>query len=270
MHATQTLQRKCACGGACGSCNQESQLRRSAIVSKRGESNLPGAFEDPLHQPMLDRMREEGGLDPEGFPDAYLKYGCPPGRGASRSTVTIQPVQIARDDGTSPTAAPPFGVATSIWNNCCVSLTVNATQTINRTDFQTLTDTGPGTPPTQEENDLWAAIGGGTQVNVVSIRNFDVGGTITTTNRGGGTTFGRGRVDPMILLVDGAIGEVVAHEIGHAMGFAGHAGGAGTIMQPSGSPTTANPVHVNAEVCRRARTAPVHTIGTTRCCQSFT
>jgi hypothetical protein len=242
-------------------------LIRSAIVSRRGESNTPGGFEDPIHQPLIDFRRAEWGSRES---EADLKYRCPRSHQARKSTVTIQPVRIARDDGSSPTAAPQMGVAQMVWDRCCISLNVKPVHTLNRTDFQRITDTGPRTPPTVEEQDLQNTLGSDTQVNVVSIREWDVGGKIDTTNRGGGTVFGRGSVNPMVLAVDIATAEMVAHEIGHALGFGGHAGADGTIMDAQGSPTAANPTKVSDIVCRGARTAPVHTFsGPPTCCQRY-
>lgn len=269
-HATQRLRKKCACGGSCGGCNQESQLRRTAIVSDRRGANMPGGTDDPIHQPMLDERRAEG-FDPGGFPDAYFKYGCPPGQSSPRSTVTVQPVRIARDDGSHPTNALPLGIANTIWNRCCVSLNVLPTMTLNSTASQAVDDFGTNNGPTAEENAVSATVGAGNQINLISIRAFTVNGTESTATWGGGVTFGIGSANPMIYLVQSAVGEVVAHEIGHALGFPGnHPNVAGTIMEPSGSPTAPNPPHVNNWVCQQARTAALHTMGPGRCCRRFT
>lgn len=268
QHATQMLQRKCGCGGSCGSCGNESQLRRSAIV--QSNENRPGSQgSDDLHQPMLDRMREEGGLDEQGFPDAYLKYSCPPGTRARRHTVDVQPVNIAADDGSNPTTPPALGVATSIWPRCCVDLNVLPLSTLNRTSLQTISSVGGSS--SVEERELIRAVQGANRITVVTIRNFETGGVTNTTTRGGAGTFGAGSTQPVVFGVDIAVGEVIAHEIGHALGYGIHiARDLGTIMEGTGSATTANPVHVSAPVCRDARTGLVATAGASAsCCQSF-
>jgi hypothetical protein len=264
------LQRKCGCGGTCGSCSNESQLTRSAIVTKSGAANIPGGTEDPIHQPMIDEMRERG-FDPQGFPDAYLKYSCPPGRSTPRSTVTVQPVRIARDDGSQPTNALSFDVARTLWNQCCITLNVRPTTTLNNTSYQAVDDLGNNTFATQEELDVAAAVGGTNQINVISIRAFTVNGTESTDTWGGGVTFGTGAANPFIFLIQSAVPEVVAHEIGHGLGFPNdHADSAGTIMEPTGSPTVANPSVVNNSICRRSRNAPLHRMAAaSRCCKRF-
>jgi hypothetical protein len=262
MHATQTLRRKCGCGGACGN---ESQVTRSAIAS-----NGPDRGTDDVHQPMLDRMREEGGLDPQGFPDAYLKYSCPPGQPRARPlTVDVQPVRIAQDDGSNPTAAPVTSVAASIWRRCCVNLNVLPVTTIHQTSLQTISSVGGSS--SAEERQLIAAVQGPNRITVVTFRNFDSNGVINTSTRGGAGTFGFGSTQPVVFAVDIAVGEVIAHEIGHALGYLQHqARDNGTIMEGTGSATTANPLHVSAPVCRDVRTGSAATAGASAsCCQRF-
>jgi hypothetical protein len=256
-HATK--KKGCGCGGSCGSCAPKSELRRTAI------NNAPRGDEDALHRPMLEEMRREQGLSepPDGPSDAELKYGCAPGNKKPWMSATVQPVLIAQDDGSNPTAAPSFTQVTDLWSRCCIGVTVAAPVTINRTAFQILDDTGPG-PLTQEESDAVAAGPAGTQINVMSIRNFSVNGTLNPNSRGGGTTV-TGTARPTVILVEGAVPEVVAHEVGHGLGHINH-DAAATVMRPSGSRTAANPAHVSPSVCAAARTGLVLTSSGTSCC----
>jgi hypothetical protein len=101
------------------------------------------------------------------------------------------------------------------------------------------------------------------------IKNFDVGGVLTPASRGGGTTVNAGTANPTVILVEGAVSEVVSHEVGHALGHLVHTC-PNTIMCPSGAPTTPNPQHVNAAVCTGARSGAVLTATATTCCLNQT
>ncbi|HST11228.1 MAG TPA: hypothetical protein VLL05_12700, partial [Terriglobales bacterium] len=70
---------------------------------------------------------------------------------------------------------------------------------------------------------------------------------------------GRGTANPKVVVVEGAVSEVVAHEVGHASGFAGHDGAGETVMKATNAHNVPNPHAVSAEVCTRARTGPVLT-----------
>jgi len=196
-------------------------------------------------------------------PVSLVAPACPLGAGSTVMTATVQPVRIARNDGTNPTMLPSFA-RLDIWRRCCVELTVAAPVTINNTAFQVLDDTGPG-PLTAEENAAVAAGPAGTQINVMIIKNFNVGGVLTPTSRGGGTTVNGGTANPTVILVEGAVSEVVSHEVGHGLGHLVHTC-PNTIMCPSGAPTTPNPQHVNAAVCTGVRSGAALTATATTCC----
>lgn len=264
------LQRKCACGGACGSCSEKSLLRRSAIVSGRARENT-GLLEDPMHQPMLDQRRREEGLDPAmpgGPSDAYLKYACPaPCRFTPLRKATVKTVRIAKDDGSSPTRAPDLSVATSIFRECCVELNVEPVTTINKTNWQTINSLGSGSGRTSiEQQDLALATNVDHKITVVSIQDFMVAFRTNTTEHGGALTLGHGTEFPVIIAVDIAVPEVIAHEVGHALGYTREDVGGGTIMTPTNSPTTPNARKVSAEVCRGVGSGPVVFASSLPCC----
>ncbi len=264
-----SLQRKCSCGGGCGACGNESQLRRSAIVTNRMRPNQ-SLLEDPMHQPMIDQRRREEGLDPDmsgGPSDAFLKYACPaPGKFTPMRKATVKPVRIAKDDGTDPTKAPDLSAAKSIFRKCCIDLNVEPVKTRRKTAWQTINSSGSGvTATTAEQQALALDLLEDDKITVVTIRNYNVGGTITTTAHGGASTIAPGSNFPIVVGVDIAVPEVLAHEVGHALGFLKEDPNP-TIMQPTGSPTTANSHEVSDEICRAVRFGPMVSVSSIPCC----
>jgi hypothetical protein len=244
-----------------------SVLRRSAIA------NAP-LFDDPMHQPMIDQRRREEGLHRgmRGGPsDAFLKYSCPsPGKVLTQRTATIKPVRIAKADGSDPTNAPDLSVAQSIFRRCCVSLNVQPVTTIRKPAWQNIDSKGSGTPPTDEAADLGMDVNEDDKITVVSIRNWDVNGTLKTDVHGGAVTLAYGTNFPVVIAVDSIVPEIIAHEVGHGLGYLTHdAAAAGTIMEATNSATKPNPRHVNEAVCRGVRSGPVVFPTGSICCQEL-
>lgn len=198
-------------------------------------------------------------------PMSVVAPACPLGAGSTVMTATVQPVRIARNDGTHPTTLPSFA-RLDIWRRCCVDVRVASPITINNTAFQTVDDLDGAAGPTAEENSVIALIPAGTQINVIMVNNFSVGGVVSTTARGGAVTFNFATAQPSVFAVQSAVSEVIAHEVGHGLtGSAAHTC-PDTVMCPTSSPTVPNSHHVNAGVCASARTGAVLTASTTSCC----
>jgi hypothetical protein len=194
------------------------------------------------------------------------KTACPASDQAERLTACLQPVAIADDAGASPTAIPSLIPSQRIWEKCCINLSVLPTQTINKTDFQIM-DESPTNVPTAEETAMFAAAGASSCIQIFVPQTFQQGARIDKDISGGGATYDAGAANPKIVVVEGAAPEVVAHEIGHAMGHLAH-DGADTVMKPSGKHNVANSRKVSAGVCALARSGPVlsKTSGKAECC----
>jgi len=190
--------------------------------------------------------------------DAPAKQECPAANQAIKLTGCIQPVVIADDDGKNPTTAPSFDQVQSIWKKCCIDYSVKGATTVKKSAYKTL-DESPDNNPTQEEKDLFKDAGASTCVQVFVPTQLTMGGETGKNVNGGGGTYERGTANPKVVLVEGAVGEVVAHEVGHASGFAGHVGAGETVMKATGAYNVANPTTVSTAVCSRARTGAVLT-----------
>ena len=73
---------------------------------------------------------------------------------------------------------------------------------------------------------------------------------------GGGGTYDGGTANPKIVVVEGAVSEVVAHEVGHAAGAAAHDAN-NTVMKPTGAYDAPNSTAVSTDVCTHARSGSV-------------
>ena len=159
-----------------------------------------------------------------------------------RMHVCIQPVQIAdprrrKRRFKNPTMLPSFAAVQSIWASCCLDITVEPARTIANADYRTL-DVPQGLNPSQEAENLFrdASIGG--QCIWVFVPEGFVGfhhpGENIKKVAGGGITYDMGNINPRVLVVEGTDPTVLAHEVGHALGYTEHRPRK-TIMQPSGA-----------------------------------
>jgi peptidoglycan hydrolase-like protein with peptidoglycan-binding domain len=180
---------------------------------------------------------------------------CPASNKAKRLTVSVQPVVIANDDGTNPTSAPSLALSQNIWEKCCINLTVLSTKVIKKTAFRIL-DESPTDVPTVEESNLFKNAGGISGIQIFIPENFEQGGVIGKNISGGGGTYDSGKANPKIVVVEGVVPAVVAHEIGHALGYLAH-DNANTVMKPTGAYNVANSSKVSGAVCSAARTGAV-------------
>lgn len=196
----------------------------------------------------------------------HRKTACPAADKAERLTACIQPVVIANDDGSTPTAAPSFNLSQRIWEKCCVNLSVLGTQTVKSTAFKTL-DESPTNVPTAEETALFTAAGASTCIQVFIPENFEQAGVIGKQISGGGATYDGGAANAKVVVVEGAVPAVVAHEIGHALGHGTH-DNAETVMKPTGAHNVPNSSKVSTAVCAASRTGAAlsKTSGKDDCC----
>lgn len=194
---------------------------------------------------------------------------CAAGADAEKMTACIQPVVIADDDGSNPTTAPSFGQVTAIWGKCCINYSINSAKTVKKTDYKTLEES-PTNVPSQEEKDLFNDAGSSTCIQVFVPATFSQGGNTGKDISGGGGTYDAGTANPKIVVVEGVVSEVVAHEVGHASGYTGHDAN-NTVMKPTGAYNKPNSTAVSADVCSRARTGAVlKKAGTAKdCCMTL-
>jgi hypothetical protein len=184
-----------------------------------------------------------------------MQRACDPANQSESKTACIQPVVIADDDGKNPTTATSIATAQGIWRKCCIELSASATKTVKKASYQTL-DESPNNTPTAQETSLFNDAGASDCIQVFTPAKLTQGGTTGKDVSGGGGTYDGGTAHPKIVLVEGADGAVLAHEIGHAMGHAGHDAN-DTVMKPTGHYNVPNKSAVSADVCSKASSGPV-------------
>jgi hypothetical protein len=174
--------------------------------------------------------------------------------GLERLKVCVRPVRIAEDDGRNPTTLPSFASAQAIWGKCCVDVSIGSGTTIAKTAYKTLDDPGVGSTPSAEERKLFTdAGGGGGCISVFVPENFNDGTTVGKDVSGGGVGYDGGSADPKVVVVEGIDPTLVAHEMGHAMGYLSH-DPAGTVMEATNAHDRPTKDKVASSICDKVRT----------------
>lgn len=184
--------------------------------------------------------------------------------------VCVQPIVVADTDGSHPLTAPSFAEVVRIWGKCCLDATVNGAMTVNNSALKQIDDAGSGAAMTADETTLFAPAAGGGCIPVATVDSIKRGGVANKTVAGGGTTKDTGTSQPKVIVDEGADPRVVAHEVGHALTLQ-HSDDVGgkTVMQPTGAYNIANPDGVTANICNKARSAPVNNASEAdQCCES--
>jgi hypothetical protein len=170
-------------------------------------------------------------------------------RQGKKLSVCVQPVEVADDAGKNATTLPSFQATKDIWAKCCIDVSVGSKQTVSETDYLELDVKAATTSDTKEMTDLSAKVPGGDCLRVFVVRTFDIDGTLSKDHWGGG--LGTGPPVSRLITVEGVHQNVVAHELGHAMGFPGHE--SGTVMEGTGAHNKANPDKVSDDICKTVR-----------------
>jgi hypothetical protein len=145
-------------------------------------------------------------------------------------SICIRPLQIADDDGKNPTTLPSFDAAIAIWKKCCIDVSVKGATKVSKTAFKTLHH-DPGTGRATSEQARMIRMAGGSEcVSVYVAATFEQGGKIGKDIDGGAAAFGTPGLGEAIVTVEGVDPTIIAHELGHSMGYPDH-WPPGTVME---------------------------------------
>jgi outer membrane protein OmpA-like peptidoglycan-associated protein len=262
------------------SCNRAQAVVAELMTPSNGIPGIPASFIRSLAQGETDEFGAEAENRRVSIsaptplpPQPPQPTTCPGGAQAEpRIAVCIQPIVVAETDGSAPLAAPSFASVTGIWGKCCLEVTVNDAITVANSDLKEIDDAGSGAPMTAEETTLFATAGS-TCIPVAIVDTIRRGAAAGKNVAGGGTTKDFGTNQPKVILVEGVDPTVVAHEVGHALTLE-HTDDVGgrTVMHPSGAFDAPVPDGVTADICTKARAAPINnaTVAESCCEQPIT
>ena len=222
----------------------------------------------------IDNGAFAGSLSSGALPSSVQRAGpmtCATGASSeNKIAACVQPIVVANTDGSHPLSAPSFAEVVRIWGKCCLDMTVNGAITVNNSALKQIDDAGSGAAMTADETTLFAPATGGGCIPVATVDSIKRAGVANKTVAGGGTTKDTGTSQPKVIVDEGADPRVVAHEVGHALTLQ-HSDDVGgkTVMLPTGAYNVANPDGVTADICTKARSAPVNSASEVdQCCES--
>lgn len=195
----------------------------------------------------------------------FAPVSCAQGNAETRASACLQPVVIADDDGSNPTAPPDFAEVQRIWEKCCIDIGVAASITVEGNRFKEI-ENAPDLTPTQEELDMIDAAGISTDcVPVFIVDTILLSGNSGKDVSGGGYTLTDGLPGPHLVVVEGGSSWLVAHELGHAFdvhhNLSPRADGQPTIAGPTGSHSAAGSDRVSDDICLNSRASGPVTAG---------
>ena len=240
------------------SCDRALMVEGQLMAPSSGDPGIPASFIKIFAHGETSEFSPAPEPNRRAMISANLTGPAPVPADTETKTVTIQPVAVANDDGSIPTAIPSFGDAIAIWRKCCINLTINSPIQVDQTAYKEL-DAPAGCTPRNEALALAnAAAVSGNVISVFVPDTFKDGSTVGKNVHGGGFAADANTTNPKVFIVSGADGTVVAHELGHAMGHASCLGRRGhepanTVMDPSGAHNRPVPRRVAAAICTNVR-----------------